>query len=155
VLDGLRVPDPGLAGRTRHAWLRSRPTTVSVKAMRRELDKRAFLVDTVGADRFELSELPPNRRAWLAQTGRQQTNQALARMASERRYPILIAFCVEALARVSDDAIEVFDRALGAADRARSSSAAAAATPRPRCGGSSISPAWCWRRTTPAPTCCG
>jgi hypothetical protein len=31
--------------------------------------------------------LPPNRRAWLAQTGRQQTNQALARMALERRYP--------------------------------------------------------------------
>src|SRR5204862_3979692 len=50
--------------------------------------------------------------------GRQQTNQALARMASERRYPILMAFCVEALARVTDDAIEVFDRALGAADRA-------------------------------------
>src|SRR5438132_5763951 len=31
-------------------------TTVSVKAMRRELDKRAFLVDTVGADRVDRSE---------------------------------------------------------------------------------------------------
>src|SRR3954449_8749767 len=29
-----------------------------------------------------------------------------------------MAFCVEALARVTDDALEVFDRALGAADRA-------------------------------------
>jgi uncharacterized protein DUF4158 len=67
---------------------------------------RAFLlVETVSADRFDLSELPPNRRAWLAQTGRQQTNQALARMASERRYPVLMAFCVEALERATDDAL--------------------------------------------------
>jgi hypothetical protein len=105
-------------GQSRHAWLRARPTAVRAAAMRRELEKRAFLIDTIGADRFDLSALPPNRRSWLAQTGRQQTNQALARMAPERRYPVLMAFCVEALARASDDAIEVFDRALGAADRA-------------------------------------
>jgi hypothetical protein len=86
--------------------------------MHRELDKRAFLIETVGADRFDLTGLAPNRRAWLAQTGRQQTNQALARMVPERRYPVLMAFCVEALERVTDDAIEVFNRALGAADRA-------------------------------------
>ena len=105
-------------GQLRHAWLRTRPTAVSAAAMRRELDKRAFLVERVGADRFDFSGLPPNRRAWLAQTGRQQTNQALARMAPERRYPVLMAFCVEALERATDDALEVFDRALGAADRA-------------------------------------
>jgi len=118
VLDGLLVPDRALAGRTRHAWLRLRPTTVSAKAMSRELDKRAFLIQTVGADRFDLSALPPNRRSWLAQTGRQQTNQALARMAPGRRYSVLLAFCVEALERATDDALELFDRALGAADRA-------------------------------------
>jgi len=39
-------------------------------------------------------------------------------MAPERRYPVLMAFCVEALERATDDAIEVFDRALGGADRA-------------------------------------
>ena len=63
ALDRLLVPDPEIAGRTRHAWLRSRPTTISAKAMHRELDKRAFLLETVGADRFDLSALPPNRRA--------------------------------------------------------------------------------------------
>jgi TnpA family transposase len=115
LLDGLLVTEQG---QSRHAWLRARPTAVSAAAMRRELEKRAFLIETIGADRFDLSALPPNRRSWLAQTGRQQTNQALARMAPERRYPVLMAFCVEALARASDDAIEVFDRALGAADRA-------------------------------------
>jgi Domain of unknown function (DUF4158) len=86
ALDGLLVPDSAIGGRTRHAWLRSRPTTVSARAMHRELDKRLFLIETINADRFDLSALPPNRRSWLAQTGRQQTNQALARMAPERRY---------------------------------------------------------------------
>ena len=113
-LDGLLVAD---GGKSHHAWLRSRPTSVSARALTRELEKRAFLVE-LGVDEFDLMGLPPNRRAWLAQTGRQQTNQALARLAPERRYPVLAAFCVEALERVTDDAIEVFDRALGAADRA-------------------------------------
>ncbi len=76
--------------------------------MQRELDKRAFLIESVGADRFDLSALPPNRVSWLAQTGRQQTNQALARMAPERRYPVLMAFCMEALERCTDGALEVF-----------------------------------------------
>ena len=115
VLDGLLVTE---GGQSRHAWLRARPTAVSATAMRRELDKRAFLIEQVGADRLDLSALPPNRRSWLAQTGRQQTNQALARMSPERRYPVLIAFCVEALERATDDALEVFDRVLGGADRA-------------------------------------
>ena len=35
ALDQLLVPDPVVAGRTRHAWLRSRPTTISAKAMHR------------------------------------------------------------------------------------------------------------------------
>jgi hypothetical protein len=66
------------------------------QALGRELEKRTFLTGELGADRFDLEGLPPNRRAWLAQTGRQQTNQALARMAPERRFPVLMAFCVEA-----------------------------------------------------------
>lgn len=115
ILDRLLV---ATGGQSKHAWLRARPTAVSGAAMRRELDKRAFLIETVGADQFGLSALSPNRRSWLAQTGRQQTNQALARMAPARRYPVLMAFCVEALERSTDDALEVFDRALGAADRA-------------------------------------
>jgi len=91
---------------------------VSARALRRELNKRALLLDELGAGRFDLSGRPPNRRAWLAQTGRQQINQALARMKPERRYPVLMCFCVEALERSTDDAIEIYDRALGAADRA-------------------------------------
>jgi hypothetical protein len=115
TLDGLLTAD---GAQSRHAWLRSRPTSVTAGALRRELDKRTFLIETVGADRFDLSGLSPNRRAWLAQTGRQSTNQALTRLAPQRRYPVLMCFCVEALECATDDALEVFDRALGAADRA-------------------------------------
>ncbi len=114
-LDGLLVSD---GGQCRHAWLRSRPTSVSARALRGELSKRTFLLDDLDVGRFDLSGLPPNRRAWLAQTGRQQTNQALARMAPNRRYSVLMCFCVEALERATDDAIEIYDRALGSADRA-------------------------------------
>ena len=39
-------------------------------------------------------------------------------MAPERRYPGADGFCVEALERATDDAIEIYDRALGGADRA-------------------------------------
>jgi hypothetical protein len=56
------------------------------------------LTGELGADRFDLSGLPPNRRAWLAQTGRQSSNQALARLAPERRYPVLMCFSVGARA---------------------------------------------------------
>ncbi|MGI8559632.1 MAG: hypothetical protein ACR2ND_15245 [Solirubrobacteraceae bacterium] len=113
--DGLLLTEGGRCG---HAWLRARPTSVSARAMGHELEKRAFLIGELGADRFDLKALPLNRRAWLAQTGRQQTNQALSRMTPERRYPMLMAFCVEALERTTDDAIEIYDRALGSADRA-------------------------------------
>ena len=112
-LDALLVTE---GGRCDHAWLRARPTSVSSRALGRELDKRAFLISELGADQFDLEGLPPNRRAWLAQTGRQQTNQALSRMTAERRFPVLMAFCVEALERTTDDAIEIYDRALGGAD---------------------------------------
>jgi hypothetical protein len=71
-LDGLLVSD---GGQCQHAWLRSRPTSVSARALRRELDKRAFLLGELGVGRFDLSVLPPNRRSWLAQTGRQNVTR--------------------------------------------------------------------------------
>jgi len=38
-------------------------------------------------------------------------------MASERRYPVLMCFCAEALERATNDALEVYDQALGGYDR--------------------------------------
>jgi hypothetical protein len=114
TLNGLLTTE---GGQSQHAWLRSRPPRSAPRRCAAS-STSAFLIEQVGADRFDLSALPPNRRSWLAQTGRQSTNQALGRLAPERRYPVLMAFCAEALERATDDALEVFDRALGGADRA-------------------------------------
>jgi hypothetical protein len=46
-----------------------------------------------------------DRRVCAARPGRQHTNQALARMTPERRLPVLMAFCVEALEGTTDHAI--------------------------------------------------
>ena len=43
--------------------------------------------------------------------------QALARMAPERRYPILVATAVERLIATSDLVLDLFDTAVGAIDR--------------------------------------
>jgi hypothetical protein len=53
----------------------------------------------------------------LLQIGRRTTSQALSRLDDRRRYPVLVCFCAEVLAQATDDAIDVFDKALGAADR--------------------------------------
>ena len=49
-LDALLVTEDGRCG---HAWLRARPTSVSARALGRELEKRAFLIAEIGADRFD------------------------------------------------------------------------------------------------------
>jgi hypothetical protein len=157
ALDALLTASEG--ERTRHAWLRARPAAVSGRALRAELEKRRFLIEDVAADRFDLDGLPPNRRAWLAQTGRQSSNQALMRLGAERRYPVLMCFCAEALERVTDDALEVYDRAPVRLTAQRSASATSstgvlAATRTRRSVGSSTSRAPCSRHTTPAPTRC-
>jgi len=69
-LDALLSPDSEQSGRTPLSWLRSRPTSITKAAMRRELSKRAWVIEQVGADRLDLGVLPPNRLAWLAQIGR-------------------------------------------------------------------------------------
>ena len=50
------------------------------------------------------------RAKWLAQIGWKSTNQALQRMAPERRYPVLVAFLQQALLHHTDVAVELFDQ---------------------------------------------
>jgi hypothetical protein len=95
------------------------------------LEKRAFLIDELGADRFDLEGLPPNRRRGWRRPDASRPIRALARMAPERRLPVLMAFCVEALERTTDDTIEIYDRALGATDRAAQRKREEARAPRP------------------------
>jgi len=116
-LDALLAPDASSKrARTPLSWLRSRPTTVRAGALRGELQKREYLIERVGADRLDLSGLPPNRRALLAQQG---AGRPARRSGGWRRGGAIrrSRASAQTLERVTDDALEVFDRALGSADR--------------------------------------
>src|SRR5262249_34279237 len=64
----------------------------------------------------DLSTLNPNRLKLLAHIGKRATNQALDRMSTERRYPILLAFLHQTLTETIDEAIDLFDRHLAEID---------------------------------------
>lgn len=118
ALDGLLVPDPVLAGapgRTRHSWLKEGATSNTPRAILSQLDKLSYLRD-LGADRLDLATLNPNRLKFLASLGRRHTNQALRRLAPERRYPVLLAFVADAHAEITDEIVDLFDRLLAQAD---------------------------------------
>jgi len=111
----LRV-DPTLSpSRTRHAWLKEGATSNTPKAIADQLEKLAFLRD-LGADRFDVSDVNPNRLRFLAGLGRRHTNQALGRLGPERRHPMLVAFLHEAHADLTDEVVDLFDACLGHAD---------------------------------------
>lgn len=117
-LDGLLVPDPDLPGvseRTRLSWLKEGATANSPRAILGQLEKLSFL-RTLGADTLDLSALNPNRLKFLASLGRRHTNQALRRLAPERRYPVLLAFVADAHAEITDEIVDLFDRLLAQAD---------------------------------------
>ncbi|QIN85414.1 Tn3 family transposase (plasmid) [Rubrobacter tropicus] len=119
-LDGLLEVDPSLSpARTRHAWLKEGATSNTPRAIAGQLEKLAFLRD-LGADGFDVSGVNPNRLRFLAGLGRRHTNQALGRLAPERRHPMLAAFLSEAHAGITDETVDLFDACLGHADaRAR------------------------------------
>ena len=119
-LDALLRVDPALSPpRTRHAWLKEGATSNTPKAIAEQIEKLEFLRD-LGADAFDVSGVNPNRLRFLAGLGRRHTNQALKRLAPERRRPMLVAFLREAHAELADEVVDLFDACLGHADaRAR------------------------------------
>jgi TnpA family transposase len=119
-LDALLEVDPSLSpARTRHAWLKEGATSNTPRAILQQLEKLAFLRE-LGADRFDVSVVNPNRLRFLAGLGRRHTNQALGRLAPERRHPILAAFLYEAHAELTDEIVALFDACIAHADaRAR------------------------------------
>ena len=114
-LDGLLVVDEAIKG-TRFDWLRQGSVSNSPKAIIAATDKLKYL-RKAGIDRLDLTALNPNRIKLLASVGRKSSNQALARMADERRYPILLAFVVQAIPDITDETLDIFDRYLSGAYR--------------------------------------
>ncbi len=110
-LDALLRPD-GRTGRTALAWLQREATAPIPTAILDEIAKLRLL-RTLGAPAWDLSALTPNRRHLLARIGARATNQALQRMPPERRYPVLLAFLHQTVADVTDEVVDLVDRALG------------------------------------------
>jgi hypothetical protein len=91
--------------------LQHEATALTPRAILGEIAKLTYL-RRLGANAWEMTALSPNRRKLLARIGRRATNQALQRTPPERRYPILPAFLEQAVEEVTDELVDLFDRAL-------------------------------------------
>jgi TnpA family transposase len=109
-LDRLLVVEEGI-GLTPLTRFRTGATSHSAGAILNVLEKIAELRAT-GLVGHDLSALNPNRLKLLARVGRKATNQALARMTPERRYPILLTFVQQTLTDTIDEAVDLYDRCL-------------------------------------------
>ena len=112
-LDTLLEPDPA-RGFTLLAWLRRPAVSNSPRAIVGNLEKLAFLRAAGVAD-WDLGALNPNRLKLLAHLARKSSAQALQRAPVVRRYPLLVAFCAQCIADVTDEVLEMFDRCLAEA----------------------------------------
>jgi hypothetical protein len=109
-LDSLLQPDL-TRGLTPLTWLRREANSNSPRAILDNLEKLTFL-RAAGVENWSLEMVNPNRLKFLAQVARKSGAQTLQRAPAERRYPILVAFLYQALADVTDEVIEMFDRCL-------------------------------------------
>jgi hypothetical protein len=117
-LDALLVTDP----QRRVAplvWLSAGATAATGDTVKAEAAKLGYLRG-LGADRLELSAVPPERRRQLAAIARKSTPAALRDTGPRRRYPMLLAFLAATHAEIIDELVQLFDQALAATDsRAR------------------------------------
>ncbi|MCA1679006.1 MAG: DUF4158 domain-containing protein, partial [Actinobacteria bacterium] len=113
-LDELLVTDPAL-GVARLVWLNAGATSASTEAAKAEVAKLAHL-EVLGADRLDLSVIPPQRLRQLATVARRSTPRALRQMDPERRHPILLAALAAAHTEIVDETVRVFDIMLTASD---------------------------------------
>lgn len=113
-LDELLVTDPNL-GVAPLVWLNAGAATASTDVAKTEVAKLAYL-KALGADRLDLSAIPPERLRQLATVARRSTPRALRRMDPERRHPILLAALAATHTEIVDETVRVFDMMLSATD---------------------------------------
>ena len=117
-LDRLLATDPDLRVAPL-VWLNTGATQASPETIKTEVDKLDYLRG-IGADRLDLSVVPPERVRELAGWARRSTPRALRRLDSDRRYPVLLAAAATTCTEIVDEVVRLFDQALAATDgRAR------------------------------------
>ena len=106
-LDELLLFDTDLK-QTKHRWLCSVPTSNTSKSINQTLQKVSFLKETM-VHTWDLSVIPTNRRKRLANIVRNNTNQYLQRMPSQKRYSVLVCFLRETLLDTTDSVIMMYN----------------------------------------------
>ena len=114
VLDGLLVTDPDRKVAPL-VWLSTGATNPSPETIKNEKAKLAFLRQ-LGADRLDVSAVPPERRRQLAMVARKSTPAALRAMDPDRRYPMLLAALATSYTEIVDELVQLFDQALAGTD---------------------------------------
>lgn len=112
-LDALVTTDAEL-GMAPLVWLARGATSTSPDAIKAEIATLSHLRE-LGADRLDLSAVPPERLRQLATVGRRSTRKALRAMAAERRYPVLLA-TLAGRSSIIDEVVQMFDQALAGTD---------------------------------------
>lgn len=111
VLEAILVPE-GSRRMSKLDRMRRSPTDISstglVKALERAVDLREL-----GADGWDLKDIPRGRVAALARFAKAARAQAVAELSDERRLATLVAFTATMGPVAADEAIEVFDLLMG------------------------------------------
>ena len=103
-------------GTTWIEWLRTPARETSPIEIRRQLEKFMYLRE-LGAERIDLSMLPPGRVRMLAGDGRRRPAWELARLAASRRFAVLLAFCAQTVVERGDELIDLYAGAVQNAER--------------------------------------
>jgi TnpA family transposase len=109
-LDEILYVDDSI-GRTPLYWLKFGATSNTPGDILNNIEKVEYLRQR-HIEEWKVLDLNPNRLKFLAQVGRQSSNQSLQRSVPERRYPILVAFLLRTYEEIIDELIELFDRCL-------------------------------------------
>lgn len=103
-------------GTTWSEWLRTPAPDTSPRYILQQLEKFTYLRE-LGAERIDLSMLPPGRVRMLAGDGRRRPAWELARLAASRRLAVLLAFCAQTLVERGDELIDLYAGAVQNAER--------------------------------------
>jgi len=90
-------------------------TTASAESVKAEVGKLAYLRD-LGADRLDLSAVPPERLRQLAAVARRSTPGAMRDMDPDRRYPMLLAALAATHTEIVDEVVQLLAQALAGTD---------------------------------------
>jgi len=110
-LDQLLTIKPGT--RISHlAWLRLPPNAPVAGNFIKLIERFEFL-QSLGIERERALSIHRNRLLQLAREGAIITQQSILRLKPNRRYAMLVAIVLELMTKLTDDAIDMFDRMLG------------------------------------------